>query len=492
MDRIMDRAATRITGGARWQRSLPSLSRWGLLRLYRFDDLSLWLDEGFTVYFSRLPWFDVLGFGGEYDPHPPLYYVLVKLVALAVPDLQAGRLLSVLTGTATILVLYFIVARLMHPPAGIIAALLLAVSPLHYWYSQEARQYAPMTLAIGIAYLALIEFNRRPGWGWATGAGFSALAAIYIDYSAIFALVPAVGAGLLIIYRKRREAAPLVAAGIGALVGFLPWLPQARASAEREGADRAWYLGVSLDRVQNALLSIAGLHGRGLYYWGDPAPWERWPDLRLLLFGLLLAISAGGLIALGRRSLLSVVVVAGLAGGTVLVAACLSLLSPAFAERTILPATLGWSALVACLPFATSHRVGRLAGVLVVIAWFGLSLVTLDAVRDGDKQHWEALAADADRAADYGWPVVMAPAVSETLIKLYAPELRNVEQLTMGGYGAAAWRVECGRRSQGALVRSHRVSREQFRTRSAESRGVRPGDRKPPPGPPSARIARST
>ena len=407
----------------------------GALRLWRFDALSLWLDEGFTVRFSRLPWVEVLGFQGQYDPHPPLYYALVKLVAVGVPDLHAGRMLSVVTGTATIAVFYLLVARLMRPAAGLVAALLLALSPLHVWYSQEARQYAPMTLTIALAYLALVEFERERRWHWAGLYGVAILATVYIDYSAIFALLPMAAIALWILYRHRREAVPLIVAGGLAVVGFLPWLPQALNSAEQEGTERAWYLGVSVERVQSSLLSVTGLHGRGLYYWGEPAPWERWAGLHLALTGLLLLVAALGFVALARKSLLAAGLVAGLAGGTVACAAALSLLSPAYAERTILPATLGWCGLVACAPFVTSDRVLRVFAAMAVAAWFGLSLVTLDAVRDGDKQHWDALASDAERAADYGWPVVMAPAVTETLVALYAPEINGAEQATMGGFG---------------------------------------------------------
>jgi hypothetical protein len=405
------------------------------LRLYRFDALSLWLDEGFTVRFSRLPWPEVAGLRGEYDPHPPLYYTLVKAVALVVPDLQAGRLLSVVTGAATVALLSVLVARLMDPLAGLLSGLMLALSPLHYWYSQEARQYAPMTLAVAASYLGLVEYARRPTRRWAALYGGAALVAVYIDYSAVFALAPGGLILLWMVYRERRRAAPAVVAAGLAVLGLLPWLPQALASADREGAERAWYLGVSFERVQSVLLSVAGVHGRGLYYWGEPAPWGRWPDLRLLLL-VPLALALGlGLLALARRSWLAVAVVAGLAGGTVVAAAGLSLLSPAFAERTVLPATLGWSAAIACAPFAFRHPAGRALGVVALLASLGLSLLTLDAVRDGDKQHWNALAADAGHVSEYGWPVITSPAVAETLIELYAPEAVRGEHLTIGGLG---------------------------------------------------------
>src|SRR5579884_1449815 len=73
----------------------------GLLRLYHFDALSLWVDEGLTVDFARLPWSILLGFGRVYSPHPPLYFALVKLLSTVCPELVAGRLISVLAGTLT-------------------------------------------------------------------------------------------------------------------------------------------------------------------------------------------------------------------------------------------------------------------------------------------------------------------------------------------------------------------------------------------------------
>src|SRR5450759_316297 len=78
----------------------------GVIRFHRSTALSLWLDEGFTVRFARLPWTTVLGFNGAYDSHPPLYYAVVKGVSLVLPEVVAGRYLSVLAGTATLAVLY--------------------------------------------------------------------------------------------------------------------------------------------------------------------------------------------------------------------------------------------------------------------------------------------------------------------------------------------------------------------------------------------------
>ncbi|HVG00225.1 MAG TPA: glycosyltransferase family 39 protein, partial [Chloroflexia bacterium] len=162
----------------------------GLLRFYGYDRLSLWLDEGYTVMFSRLPWDQVLGLHGAYDPHPPLYYALVKLMSSVASEVSAGRLLSVVAGTLSIPVVYALGRKLFNPWAGLAASVALALSPLHVWYSQEARQYAIGFLLVALSYYALLSFYREPRWSWALLYGASTLASMYIDYSPLYALLP--------------------------------------------------------------------------------------------------------------------------------------------------------------------------------------------------------------------------------------------------------------------------------------------------------------
>lgn len=129
------RRVTARLGAVTWtQRAALAIVLFGgALRLYHFDSLSLWVDEGLTVAYARYPWPTVLGLHGAYDVHPPLYYAVVKLVTMLVPEVVAGRLVSVIAGTLTIAVLYALVSRLADPRVALGAALVLAVSPLHIW-----------------------------------------------------------------------------------------------------------------------------------------------------------------------------------------------------------------------------------------------------------------------------------------------------------------------------------------------------------------------
>src|SRR6187402_1941724 len=86
----------------------------GLLRLLRIDVLGLWIDEGFSLMFARMSWGGIFGFEGVYDSfsHPPLYYATAKLFGLVVPEVAAGRFVSVVAGTLTIPVLFVLAKRI--------------------------------------------------------------------------------------------------------------------------------------------------------------------------------------------------------------------------------------------------------------------------------------------------------------------------------------------------------------------------------------------
>jgi len=151
---------------------------------------------------------------------PPLYYLLAWLWSRPFGTGEVGlRSLSALAGTASILVVYLGAVALPLPRrAGLIAAAMVAVSPVLVWFSQDARAYA---LAFFLTALSFLFFARaRSGGGrrelslWAL---FSALA-IATHYFAAFVVVPE-AVWLLLRASERRQAA-LAVAGVAA-VGVL-------------------------------------------------------------------------------------------------------------------------------------------------------------------------------------------------------------------------------------------------------------------------------
>lgn len=111
---------------------------------------SVWLDEAISANVARS--YTIVGiiFGfSQSDFHPPFYYILLKLWSTAFGTSEIGlRSLSVFFGVVSIFVIYKLGQKLFSEKVGVIAALLLAIAPLHIYYSQEARMYSFETLLV--------------------------------------------------------------------------------------------------------------------------------------------------------------------------------------------------------------------------------------------------------------------------------------------------------------------------------------------------------
>ncbi len=208
-----------------------------VLRAARLDFQPLWWDEGYSVWFANQPLAELARLTAL-DIHPPLYYALLggwsQLFGLGPVAL---RWLSVAAGVAAVPLIYLVGYWLSGRRVGLAAAFLLAINPLHIYYSQEVRMYALVALwsllAIGAAgrWLGLgrrIRGASRPaGWPWLAGYVAAMTLALYTQYYATFLLVGIAIAGGVVLWQRRagRDCALrwLAAQGIVGLL-FLPWV----------------------------------------------------------------------------------------------------------------------------------------------------------------------------------------------------------------------------------------------------------------------------
>jgi mannosyltransferase len=188
------------------------------LRFATLDLQSFSFDEAFTVG----PVLDgSLGHTLDAIPatesSPPLYYVLAwfwtRLFGLG----EVGaRSLSALLGTALVPVVFGAARELAGRRAGLLAAALVAVNPLLFFYSQEARAYALFALMAALSFWAFLVARRAPGPRslglWALASGLALLS----HYFSLFLVVPE-ALWLLVVVRPRLPAA--LAVGAVAAVG---------------------------------------------------------------------------------------------------------------------------------------------------------------------------------------------------------------------------------------------------------------------------------
>src|SRR5439155_1296281 len=117
---------------------------------------------------------------------------------------------------------YLLGLRTVGRAAALVAAALTAMSPFMIFYSTEARGYEVMVVLVMLSTLALLAALESGRARWWVAYAACSCAAVYTHYTSGFALAAQL-LWVLWAHPEARRAALL--ANLGAVVGFLPWLP---------------------------------------------------------------------------------------------------------------------------------------------------------------------------------------------------------------------------------------------------------------------------
>ncbi len=137
--------------------------------MYHLGSNSLWVDEILTARAASLDWTGIITEAFQQNSVPPLYFWLVHLVSIGFGSSEASlRLVSAVAGALTPPLMYVLMRELdFSRQVGIVAAGLLALNPLHLWFSQEARPYVLLTFfeCAALCFAArAIKTNRPVAW----------------------------------------------------------------------------------------------------------------------------------------------------------------------------------------------------------------------------------------------------------------------------------------------------------------------------------------
>lgn len=194
------------------------------LRVINLDQ-SLWLDEAISTLavkensLNNLVTQFLLG-----DFHPPFYYIILWLWTRIFGFSEvAVRSPSVIFGILSIFITYFIGKKLFDQKVALIAALLMAVSPLLIYYSQEARMYSlNIFVVLCSMYFFVNLVQEKKSKINLIGLVLSNVAVFYADYIN-YLIFPAQFIYLLMCNRKL--VSKYLSLLVFSFVFLIPWLP---------------------------------------------------------------------------------------------------------------------------------------------------------------------------------------------------------------------------------------------------------------------------
>lgn len=143
------------------------------LRFFKLGTWSFWIDEIFTIQAAQNVSMESLAW-------PRVSLILTSLF-LRMTDVSEwnARLVPALIGIITVPVLYILARRLFDRHVGLAAALLLAISPWHIFWSQNARFYTSLLLLCLLAMLTLyVGIEKDRPWHLVASLVLFGLAAI--------------------------------------------------------------------------------------------------------------------------------------------------------------------------------------------------------------------------------------------------------------------------------------------------------------------------
>lgn len=158
------------------------------LRIYHLGTESLWLDEIFSVDMSRLSPINIVKeILRQGESSPPLYYALLHYWVIVFGDSEfASRLFSVIPGSLSVLLIYKFCKELFNKNAGLIAALIMAVSVYQIKYSQEARTYSLIVFLMLLSNYLFLRLLSGYRFKYALGYIFVTASLMYAHYYSVF------------------------------------------------------------------------------------------------------------------------------------------------------------------------------------------------------------------------------------------------------------------------------------------------------------------
>lgn len=195
-----------------------------ILRFAALDRQSLWLDEAYSLHVASADSLSILtgSVGDRYTP--PFYYLLLHGWMNFGTSEVALRSLSAVFDVACIVAIFLLGSALFGRQIGLISAVLVALSPFHIYFAQEARMYTLVAaLTMMATYMFVQGLDRDDPKIWA-GYVVCMTLAMYTHYYAIFILATHTIYGAIFRRRDRGWIRKWMLVQALVVISFLPWI----------------------------------------------------------------------------------------------------------------------------------------------------------------------------------------------------------------------------------------------------------------------------
>ncbi|MBN2529949.1 MAG: glycosyltransferase family 39 protein [Deltaproteobacteria bacterium] len=185
----------------------------------------IWYDEAYSMKMTEHSFLDIISFVMA-DNHPPLYYLLLKLMREILGTSEAA--LRVLSAAGAVLIVALgagPVRRVVGEKCAVIYGVITLFTPAILIYAHEARMYtlaiAAVTASVLYGWLALRD-HRIKDW---VLFGVATSAAAYLHYYALIAaFFTHVFVLAVALTKQPANRKPAIVTGGLVLAGYLPWL----------------------------------------------------------------------------------------------------------------------------------------------------------------------------------------------------------------------------------------------------------------------------
>ncbi len=202
------------------------------LRVVGLDRLGLAYDEAASALMAwATPQEIIIFHWNAAFEHPPVWVLLLHGWSQLVGQSEfALRLLPAFAGTLAVIIIWRLVRTIWpdDPRLATLSALLIALSPVLVYYSQEARMYTLVVLLILVSIYLMLRLSQQPQWKWVIafwGISWFMLGLHY--YAALALAIQAAVLGLegfIIGPTRRLPWGMLLIAYSGALLPLLGWM----------------------------------------------------------------------------------------------------------------------------------------------------------------------------------------------------------------------------------------------------------------------------